>query len=353
MRNNLLRTAVMIACAAAATTAFAQDPPQETTTISAKGFIDFTNVKQDSNGVPTDASGTGIDVKRFYIGVDHKFDDQWSANVTTDFNYVSNDGETQVYIKKAFLQSKFNDAFVLRAGSADLPWVPFVEGLYGYRYLENVLIDHTKFGTSADWGLHALGKFSDGMVNYAVSVINGGGYKNPTRTKSVDIEGRVSVEPIKGLTFAVGFYNGKLGQETETNSAEHTAQRVDALVAYVNGPFRTGVEYFQATDWKQVQTVATDKADGYAGWFSFNFTPDFAAFVRVDETKPSKDLAPNLKNTYANLGVAYRARKNVDLALAYKQDKVEKGTMSLSNGTIGGSNEGKFNEIGFWAQVVF
>jgi hypothetical protein len=102
-----------------------------------------------------------------------------------------------------------------------------------------------------------------------------------------------------------------------------------------------------------VQTVATDKADGYAGWFSFNFTPDFAAFVRVDETKPSKDLAPNLKNTYANLGVAYRARKNVDLALAYKQDKVEKGTMSLSNGTIGGSNEGKFNEIGFWAQVVF
>jgi len=55
-------------------------------------------------------SGTGIDVKVFYVGVSHKFDDIWSVNVTTDFNYVSNDSETQVFIKKAYLQATLSDS---------------------------------------------------------------------------------------------------------------------------------------------------------------------------------------------------------------------------------------------------
>jgi hypothetical protein len=284
--------------------------------------------------------------------------------VTIDFNYVSNDSQTQVYIKKAYLQAKFDDAFVLRAGSADLPWVPFVEGLYGYRYLENVVIDRTKFGTSADWGLHAGGKFTNGMVNYAVSVINGAGYKNPSRSKSVDIEGRLSVEPIKGLTFAAGFYNGKRGLDTENNPTENTAQRIDVLAAYVDGPFRTGVEYFQAKNWNRVQAPANppatpfaeDKSDGYAGWFSYSFTKQLAAFVRYDRVKPSKDLAPDLENKYFNVGLAFKPRGNVDIALTYKVDKVDSGSFGTSNGTIGGVNavtDGKFSEVGFFAQVAF
>jgi hypothetical protein len=353
MRNKLLTSAIMVACVAAVQTARAQEASQEKTIISGKMFADFSSIDQESNSVKTNASGIGIDVKRFYLGVDHTFDDMWSANLTTDFNYVSNDSETQLYVKKAYVQAKFNDAFVLRAGSADLPWVPYAEGIYGYRYVENVLIDHTKFGTSADWGLHLGGKFASDIFSYAIAAVNGGGYKNPTRTKTVDVEGRLSAEPIKGLSFAVGFRDGKLGQETETNPAENTAQRVDVLAAYVNGKFRTGVEYFQAKNWAQVQGTATDKADGYSGWFSFSFTNKFAAFVRYDETNPSKDLAPTLKNTYMNFGAAYKPRKNIDLSLVYKQDKVENGSFSTSNGTIGGSRDGTFDEIGAFAQVAF
>ena len=59
--------------------------------------------------------------------------------------------------------------------------MPFVEGLYGYRYVENVMIDRTKFGTSADWGVHVLGSIPMGglTVSYAGSVVNGNGYKKP------------------------------------------------------------------------------------------------------------------------------------------------------------------------------
>ena len=108
------------------------------TTLSGKMYFDFTNIDQkNSDTGKTDASGTGTDVKRFYLTVDHKFNDIWSANLTTDFNYVSNDGETNLFVKKAYVEGKFDPAFKLRIGSADMPWIPFVENYYGFRYVEN------------------------------------------------------------------------------------------------------------------------------------------------------------------------------------------------------------------------
>lgn len=348
MRNSLLRTAVMTACALAATAALADDAPQEKTTVGGKAFIDFTNIDAKVNGTKQDSSGYGLDVKRFYVGIDHTFDDVWAADVTTDFNYISADSETQVYIKKAYLQAKINDAFVLRAGSADLPWVPFVEGLYGYRYVENVMIDRTGFGTSADWGLHASGKAADGIFNYAVSVVNGAGYKKLTRSKSMDFEGRVSIVPVKGLTFAVGYRSGKLGLETESNPAEETASRVDALVAYVNKSFRVGGEYFTAKNYSSslvqqtAATPVTDKADGYSVWGSYNFTPMAGVFARYEQVKPSKDLNSSLKNKYLNVGFEFVPRKNVNLALVYKNTKLDSS-----------ASDAKTNEFGVWAQVAF
>lgn len=350
MRRQLTLAAAILA--GTATAAGAADVTEKTS-IGGKAFIDLTSIDQKSDGVKTDASGTGLDVKRFYVGIDHVFDATWSANVTTDFNYVGNDGETQVYVKKAYLQGNFGDAFVLRAGSADLPWVPFVENLYGYRYVENVLVDHLKFGTSADWGVHASGKFADGLVSYAASMINGAGYKNPTRSKSVDFEGRVSLVPLEGLTFAAGFYSGKLGQDKESVDALHTAERWDALVAYVNPTFRAGAEYFQAKNWRQVLTPATDKADGYSVWGSYNFNEKMSVFARYDNADPSKDLNPDLGSEYFNVGFAYRPRKNIDLAAVYKEDKADNGFVGTSNGNIGGIDSGKYREFGLWAQVAF
>ncbi len=323
------------------------------TTIGGKMYFDVTNINQKSDGVDTNAKGTNFDVKRFYVGVDHKFDDIWSANVTTDFNYVSGNSETQIYVKKAYLQAKLSDALQARIGSADLPWVPFVEGLYGYRFVENVLIDRTKYGTSADWGVHVSGKLANGMVNYAASVVNGSGYKKLTRSKSVDFEARIGAEPIKGLNIAGGLYTGKLGKDFENTPTMHTATRWDAVIAYVNSQFRVGAEYFNAKNWNQVTSVAEDKSDGYSVWGSFNFTKEASVFARYDHAKPSKDLNPALKDDYFNVGVAYSPRKGIDLALAYKHEKVKNGFMKVSNGTIGGVNEGKYDEIGIWGQVKF
>jgi hypothetical protein len=329
----------------------------DNTSISGRMYYDLTNINHESNGVKTGLkdNGASFDIKRFYLGVDHKFNDTFSANLTTDFQWSSSVGATELYIKKAYLQAKVSDALVFRFGSADLPWVPFMEDVYGYRYLENTLIDRTKFGTSADWGVHASGKLQGGLINYAVAVINGAGYKNPPGTggaprfKSVDIEGRVNLN-WQNFIVGIGGYTGKLGKDVQDAVTHHTANRFDAMAAYVLPNARLGVEYFKANDWNNVTSVASDDSEGYGGFGSFQFMPQWAVFGRYDYVKPNQKTAPSLKDNYYTLGVSYSPAKIVDFALAYKRDKADNGSISTSNGTIGGSVDGTYDEVGIWAQ---
>ncbi len=354
MHKRILTAAIMVACTGMSFTAVAAQ--NGVTTVGGKAYLDMTSINKTRDGKKIDPSGVGADGKRFYLGVNHTFDSMWSVNLTTDFKYDKGAAKaTQLYVKKAYLQAKFSDAAVLRIGSADLPWIPFAEHMYGFRYVENTLIDRLKFGTSADWGVHLKGKLVNNKVQYAISVVNGNGYKNPSRSKSMDIEGRISATPIKNLTLAVGFYNGKLGQETQTFSAKNTATRVDFLADYRFSMFNVGGEYFSANNYNKtaITTGPSDKADGYSLWATVKPTAKIAVFARYDSAKPSKDVNPGLKDTYYNIGVAYQAQKNVDLALVYKNDKVKNGTQNTSNGKIGGTNEGQYKEIGLWAQVKF
>jgi hypothetical protein len=392
-------------------TALADVQVTEKTSVGSLVFADlsYINLKNDDkngNAVEVPPTGTGFDVKRFYLIVNHAFNDVWSANLTTDAQFSSaattqvptsaggttnaltnqntSGGVTEVFIKKLYLQYKPQKEFGLRIGAADTPWVPWLENtLYGYRWVEKITIDRLGFGTSADWGLNALGSFGDkDVAGYSLSVLNGGGYKNPTRTKDVDVEGRVYVKPIEWLTVGAGFYSGHLGQINATNQSfpSNTANRFDGVIAVNVSGFRVGAEYFSAKNYKTVNNLAasaygtssvvtatgappvSDKAEGFSGWASYAFTPEWSVFARYDDAKLSKDVAPDLKDEYANVGVAYKPIPSVDVGLVYKYEKVTNGSTSVSganaNGsyTIGGATgtgDGKFNEIGVYLRWAF
>lgn len=318
----------------------------DNTSVNGRMYFDLTHIEHKNNGVKQSDSGTGFDIKRFYVGIDHKFNDTFSGNITTDVTYNSGQ-QVDVYVKKAYLQAKVNDALTLRFGSADLPWIPFAEDVYGFRYIENTVADRTKYGTSADWGVHAMGKL--GMINYAVSAINGNGYKNPTRSKSVDLEGRVSTT-FEGVTLGVGGYTGKLGKDVEGATTHHDATRWDAIVGYKYEGFRVGAEYFNTKNWNSVTSVNTDSANGTSLFASYAFTPQISAFGRYDWVKKSSTGNPSARDNYFNLGLQWEPTKIVDFALVYKRDEAEHGAFSTSNGTIGGSNKGTYDEFGVWGQ---
>lgn len=331
--------------------AAAQPKPgwEASTSVNGRMYFNLGNVDIKRDGAKVASSGTGFDIKRFYIGVDHRFDSTYSGNITTDVQYNAAEGLTQIYIKKAYLQAKVSDALTVRLGSADLPWVPFAEGAYGYRFLENTVADRTKFGTSADWGVHASGKLPVADLSYAVSVINGAGYKNPVRSKSVDVEGRLSTT-FGPIVVGVGGYRGKLGKDVQGAVTRHTASRVDALAAYRDDRLRLGVEYFATKNWNNVTSVAEDKSDGYSVFGSYDLTPKVSVFGRYDWVNPSKSLNPDFEDNYFNLGINYEPAKTVDLAIVYKRDQVDNGLLGTSNGTIGGVNKGVYDEIGLFGQ---
>jgi len=235
-----------------------------------------------------------------------------------------------------------------------LPWVPFVEGLYGYRFVENVLVDRTKYGTSADWGVHIGGSFAGGRISYAASAVNGAGYKSLSRSSNtIDLEGRISANPIKNVTLAVGGYSGKLGKSSDVVTTQHRATRWNALAAYADSRVRVGVEYFEATNWNNVTTLVSDKSSGWSAFGSFAVTPKLSLFGRYDWVKPNKDTNPALKDNYFNAGVNFKPLKEIDLALVYKRDRAENGFLSTSNGTIGGADAGTYDEFGLFTQVAF
>ena len=344
------------------------------TSISGKAYLNVSNIHQTStdlagNTVDNVQNGTQTELKRFYIGVDHKFNDVFSANITTDFRYNANgtSKDVLVYVKKAYLQAKLNPALTVRVGAADLPWVPFVESVYGYRFVENTLIDRTKFGTSTDWGVHAFGTFGNGLVNYQVSAINGAGYKTLSRsTNTIDLEGRVDVHPIKPITLAVGAYSGKLGKSNDTVNVNHRAERWDALAAYTDKRIRAGVEYFSAKNWNNITTApeplpapitANDKSHGWSAFGSFAFTPKLSVFGRYDWVRPTQVVLAGTggaaRDNYFNAGINYKPIAPLDLALVYKHERTNNGFISTSNGTIGGLDHGSYSEIGLFGQLVF
>jgi hypothetical protein len=342
------------------------------TSISGRAYFDVSNIDQSNNGVKattatnatsgaTNGNGTNFDLKRFYVGIDHTFDPMFSANITTDTTYDGTTGVGQIFIKKAYLQAKIVPELTIRAGSADMPWIPYVEGIYGYRYLEKTMIDRTSFGNSADWGIHALGSAFDGILNYQFSAVNGAGYKKTpiggdvNRFDQLDYEGRVSAV-YDGFNAAIGGYTGRLGTAYGL-PLNHNATRFDALGAYVGNGFRVGVEYFNATDFSAalVQSAGTgDSAHGLSAFGSYNFVdflPQFSVFGRYEFVDPNAKTAPNKEDQYFTAGIQWSPTKIVDLSLAYKHEYVRGGAFSGSNGAIGsttGAMNGQYSEVGIF-----
>lgn len=374
------------------------------TTIGALVYADVSDITQQQNGTDVPPTGVGFDIKRAYLIVNHTFNDVWSSNLTTDAQYISSTagtgytnsstsnsgGVTEIFIKLLYLQAKFNDAFVFRAGSYNDSWVSYEQNLYGYRFVEKISAERLGFANSADWGLYASGVAGgSGFVNYSFGILDGGGYKNPTRTREPDYEGQVGIKPLSWLNVGAGFYTGHLGQITETNVdyPRNTATRWDALVAVYQGPLRVGGEYFEARNYKTASastgvlsgpggvvvastatgTAVHDVAKGYTAWASYAFLPQWSAFGRFDRAHLSEDFDPNLTDTYYNLGIDFKPIQAIDLALVFKHENVRDGSLSIAGAdgnasyTIGGTavagtgakTSGQFNEVGIYTQYQF
>lgn len=366
--------------AAGAQTATAQPKWYENTTVGGRVFFNISHIDQKVNGVhpagePNGVTnGTGFNVKRVYISIDHKFNDVFSADLTTDianavgrtsfgdFNNFTSASDAQLigrglFIKKAYLTAKLSPAVSIRVGEADMPWIPYVESIYGYRHIDPTLADRTLFANSTDWGVHVLGDLADGHINYQVSVVDGAGFRNVRVTNAMDVEARLSAN-YKGFYAAVGGYTGKLGSKVPGTPNYNTASRLNAMLAYKQKGITLGGEYFRAHDYNNngvnyITNEVDDHAEGYSVFGSYQLRPKWSAFGRYDWVKPRENGVPGFTDNYYNVGVQYSPLTLIDLALVYKHERAANGVISTLTGTIGGSENGTYDEFGLYGQFRF
>lgn len=357
-----------------------------TTTIQGKTYLDGSYINYRKGGTKQSSSGAGFDLKRFYLTFNQQFNKMFSARFRTDvekFGGASGHPNAySVYVKNAWVKAKFNNAFALEVGLADMPWIPYVEGLYGYRYVEHTLADRTHYATSADLGVQALGKLANGKIDYQLAVVNGSGYHNLHRSKTVDFSGRVGFHPTNHITFAIGGKVGKRGQGSYGTTGtfnQRTASRLDGVLAYVSNSVRVGASGFWANNYQTDEingyytnslgtkiAAPSDKAYGVSAWASYVLPMaehQWSVFARYDYVRPHNSTDPGMKDQYANAGVQYQPIKPLKLALVYKYDRFSQGSVDATQAGYSGANfnnsgltagqHSYYSEIGVFGQYLF
>lgn len=350
--KSILKTIATVAMFALATPAFAggvtvAKDGDSKTKLEALFFLNTTMNTTKVNGVKT-AESTGLAVDRAYFTLKHSFNDDWMMRFTTDMenNANLNSKNQNIYLKYAYVQGKLvGDAVVLRLGQSHTPWIDYEQHLWGHRYVAKVASDYFKFDDSSDLGIGLKGDVADGLVKYWVTETTGAGYGNKTgSTKGMDLNARVGVYPIEGLTLDAQFRDGYRG--TKTLGVVGTKnQLVQVMATYGMGKdWRVGANWLsnKGRDSLGVNKGTNIKANGYSVWGTAKFGGNFGAYARYDAMKDKSAAGvQTAKNTRIVGGIEYAPIKNVTFSL---------GLENYKNAVVGGATT-KTSRVGLFTQV--
>jgi len=320
-------------------------------TISSKFFLNATQRKTTDSIDPTqDTKSSGLAVDRAYLTVQYKADDVWSMKLTADAAHNSSKTsgkKTEVFIKNAFVKGAFAPAANFTIGVIGTPWIGYENKLDGHRYITKAYTDTKGFDSSADAGVGLSGKFADGMVGYAVAVVNGKGYGDIGESNAVDYNSRIGIYPVQGLTLDFQYRGGYKGTKKQPIIAtEAKSTLMQAMATYsVDKDFRIGANYIQNKA-KLTSTNVETKTSAIAAWGWAKLGNDFGAYGRYENSKVDvSNVTTNEKENRYVVGLEYFASKNITMSLAWDQSKVknEIGTGS----TIKDSRYGLFTQAKF------
>lgn len=312
--------------------------PAPRTRLSTQIFINASDLRR--NGASTADEGLALELKRFYINVDHTFNEDWTGHLTTDVQWARNSDPGDLFVRHAYLQRRLGKSRYVQLGNTATPWILHVAKLNGYRYVDPGVIPKMKLGAPADWGVQVGG--DAGRFNYAIAAVTGAGFQKPRTGERADIEARLSWKPIGQFEVAVGGYHGTRAMDINDRPRLHTAERWNAMASYVDKDVRLGAEFFYADNWTRVTEASPDAARGWSGWGSYQLAPAFAVFARHDRTWMSLRLDPTREEAFSQLGLEWRQSRHLRLSLAGKRTTLDSATADATA-----------NELGVWGQMVF
>ncbi|MGM0481827.1 MAG: hypothetical protein ACQEQZ_07850 [Pseudomonadota bacterium] len=306
---------------------------EQETAVSTQIFTNLSNIQQ--NPVNSSAEGWQFDLKRFYINVDQKFNNNWKGFITTDVQWRRQADPTDVWFRHAYVERQFGDQMTLWLGVAPLPWIDYVARKVGYRYIDPSINPMQGFAGPTDLGVHF---YQTGeRFSYGVSVVTGGGFKKPTVGDSADVETYAAWHLTSAWDIAVGYYSGARAQDKDESQKFNSAERFNGSVNYQTAQWRFGVEYVYASNWNQVATPVEDAKSGWGSWVSYRYAPAYSVFLRYDSSKPSRRLNPTLEKDYIQAGWDWQTTPYLTVAVVAKHKQQNSAT-----------NDKDTNEVGVW-----
>ena len=328
-------------------------------------FINMTQNSVEGDGTVAgngqkqkDEIGTALN--RAYLTFDYQANDIWSVSVTSDalLNTQANGKKTEVFIKRAYIQGKFSDATTLEAGVINTPWLSYEHKLNQHRYVHSAFIATSKFDHSADAGVSLKGKAADGLFEYHIAALNGGGYSNIATTNTLDFNSRLGFYPMKGLTMDVqlrdGYKGSKYWDKTTQSNMEGTKHRLTQfMVTYGEGKqYRIGANVLNETSDRLADTAhnvtpLTTKSTGYDVWGRVQLNNNYGLFGQYEVLTKTKDQSTvEPKSTRFVGGVEYIANPNTKFALVM-DSTTENNALFTSGATI------KSNQYGIYSLLSF
>lgn len=256
-------------------------------------------------------------LERGYFRLNHKFTDKISGRFNLDFFSSDKDEDANgagVKLKYAYLD--FKELIPLSGSKVTFGLLKSYFGtIYDWEYVvpEKAPSDLYKFISSTDYGLAFHGDFPKEMGEYALSVVNGEGYKKAggNVNTSPGVLANVRVNPISGITIGGSYFMHEKGED----KTDFNAYSVVGRVAF--DPVDVWLEYLSKDD------------DGEVG-AGFMIMPivkvmdKLELVARYDMWDPDTDVDDD-EETLIMGGLNYYVNPTVALQLHYENISPEQG----------------------------
>jgi hypothetical protein len=309
--------------------------------LSGVTFLRYSVELTPSGGLPANFNEFNFD--RIYLTSEFQISDHLLANATIEAGDIRSSGTGNFMIapKLVYLEAKdlgYAGTY-LRAGLVQTGWVPYADGLWGYRVVSPSFMDRWGYLTSTDLGLTAGGPLPAKYGSWQLNLINGEGWKVRELGKRKEGQVRLVVKPLASLGgipagFFVGGF-GDIGGYDDVKLTVHTKRRVIGQVGFQNERLTVAFNY----------TLAQDASEKYASKYAVMPAGDTANMTGLDAV------------AVLNLGLFAAAASDAELFARAEQldPDVQVADNDVQMLQVGGSYRvNKYLRlVGDWERVVY
>jgi hypothetical protein len=258
---------------------------------------------------------SGFWARRLYLTVNSKFDSKWDSRVRFEAATAGDFSTSRTmnpFLKDLWVRWR-NGKHSILIGLSSSPTWSFLEGQWGYRFLEKTPMDLFKMGSSRDFGVAFKGRFDEaGKVRYHLMFGNGSSTKTETN-KGKKVMGALQFYPNDHVSLEV-----YADREDRADDKDREAYTATAIVKGEKG--RVGL--LAARQVRMAPGEVDVNVDVFSAFGVLDVSPKVNLVARWDRmAKPIPDGAkisyfrmdPTSKGNFFLVGIDLKMQEHVHL----------------------------------------